>query len=203
MTFADQTVREFIEDVASGTATPGGGSVAAIAGAAGAALCEMVCNLTIGKDDYADVEDELSEIESELSTHRERLLELADEDSAAFDEVMAAFKTPAEEGRAEAIEEASKLATEVPLETAENCLAVVEGAVTVTEKGSESSVTDGGTAGLLAHAALQAALYNVEINLASIDDESYVEDIASRAEEIEADAAAALEQVTQNVETNL
>lgn len=200
MTFADQTVNEFIENIASGTATPGGGSVAAIAGAAGAALEEMVCNLTVGKDDYADVADELAAIQSELTAHRTRLLELADEDSAAFDEVMAAFKTPEDEGRAEAIEEASKLATEVPLETAEECLAVVEHAVAVTEKGNVNSVTDGGVGALLANAALQSALYNVEINLGSIDDDAFVDETVSRAEEIEDAAEEAMEQVLENVD---
>ena len=200
MSFAEQTVAEFIENVASGTATPGGGSVAAVVGAAGAGLGEMVCNLTVDKDDYADVADELAERQSELAEHRSRLLELADEDSAAFEEVMAAFKTPEDEGRAEAIEDASKLATEVPLEIAEESLAVLESAVTVTEKGNENAVTDGGVGGLLAHAALRAAVYNVEINLGSIDDDSFVDETASRVEEIEAAADEALDQVVDNVE---
>lgn len=203
MSFADQTVNEFIENVASGAATPGGGSVAAVAGAAGAALGEMVCNNTVTKDEYADVADDLEAIGSELTTHRTRLLELADEDSAAFDEVMAAFKTPEDEGRDEAIEDASKLATEVPLETAEECLAVVEHAVEVTEKGNVNSVTDGGVGGLLAHAALQSALYNVEINLSSIDDEEFVQATMSRAEEIATAAEGAIADVVENVEAQL
>lgn len=200
MTFSDQTITDFIDDVAQGSATPGGGAVAALAGATGAALEEMVCNLTVDKEGYEDVAEELGDIADELTANRTRLLELADEDAAAFNEVMDAYQTPEDEGRAEAIEEASKLATEVPLETAEECLAVLQHARTVTEKGNRNAVTDGGTGALLTHAGLQAALYNVTVNLGTIEDEGFVADVGSRTAEIEAEAEAALEEVMATVE---
>lgn len=200
MTFSDQTITDFIDDVAQGSATPGGGAVAALAGATGAALEEMVCNLTVDKEGYEDVAEELGDIADELTANRTRLLELADEDAAAFNEVMDAYQTPEGEGRAEAIEEASKLATEVPLETAEECLAVLQHARTVTEKGNRNAVTDGGTGALLTHAGLQAALYNVTVNLGTIEDEGFVADVGSRTAEIEAEAEAALEEVMATVE---
>lgn len=203
MTFADRPVGAFLDDVASGSATPGGGSVAAVAGAAGAALCEMVCQLTVGKEGYESVGDELATAASSLAATRERLLDLADEDSAAFDEVMAAYRTPEDEGRAEAIQSASKRATDVPLETAEACLDVLEAAVWVTDHGNENAVTDGGTGAHLAEAALQAALYNVAVNLGTIDDEAFVAEVSERADELEAAAAAALGDVVANVEATL
>ena len=200
MTFSDQPITDFIDDVAQGSATPGGGAVAALAGATGAALEEMVCNLTVDKEGYEDVADELGDIADELTANRTRLLELADEDAAAFNEVMDAYQTPEDEGRAEAIEEASKLAAEEPLETAEECLAILQHARTVTEKGNRNAVTDGGTGALLTHAGLQAALYNVTVNLGTIEDEEFVTDVGSRTAEIEAEAEAALDEVMATVE---
>lgn len=202
MTYAERSITDFVSSIADGQPTPGGGSAAAIVGATGAALVEMLCNLTIGREEYADVEDDLVEIREDLETRRERLFELADEDAAAFEEVMAAYKSD-EDDRAAAIESASKRATEVPLETAEACLAVVEHAVRVTEVGNENAVTDGGTGALLANAALQAALYNVAINLGTIDEEAFVSETADRADEIEARAEEALSAVTATVDAQV
>lgn len=202
MTYADRPITEFVSSIAAGNATPGGGSAAAVVGATGAALVEMLCNLTIGREEYADVEADLIEIREDLESRRERLFDLADEDAAAFEAVMAAYKSD-DDDRAAAIESASKRATEVPLETAEACLAVVEHAVRVTEVGNENAVTDGGTGALLANAALQAALYNVAINLGTIDDEAFVSETADRAEEIETRAEEALSSVTATVDAHV
>ncbi|MFB6186291.1 MAG: cyclodeaminase/cyclohydrolase family protein, partial [Halobacteriaceae archaeon] len=176
---------------------------AALSGAMGAGLGEMVCNLTIGKDEYAEVERTLSDIRTELSNHRERLLELADEDSEAFDEVMAAFKTPEDEGRAEAIEEASKLAAEVPLETATECLAVIEKSIPIAQHGNQNSITDAGTGALMAYAGLQAALYNVEINLESINDEEYVAGVREEVAELRDSSKEAVNTVTESIEESI
>lgn len=202
MTFADQPVNEFVSNIAAGRPTPGGGSTAAVAGATGAALVEMVCNLTIGQDGYEEVEDDLEDIREELQSHQERLLELADEDSEAFEAVMEAYQQSGD-NRDTAIEAASKQATEVPLETAEMCLAIIEYAVEVTEIGNQNALTDGGTGGLLAHAALKAALYNVAINLGSIEDDDFVSEKAERVDEIEAQGEEALSTVTENVDSGL
>jgi formiminotetrahydrofolate cyclodeaminase len=203
MSFADMTVREFVEELSTDSATPGGGSGAAIAGAMGAALGEMVCNLTIGKDDFEDVEADMEASRAALEGHRERLLDLADEDSEAFDELMAAYRTPEDEGKAEAIEEASKTAAEVPLETAEECLAVIEESIDVAAKGNPHSVTDAGTAALLAHASLESALYNVEINLGSIDDETFCTEMEEQTDQLVEEADAALADVRDAVDANL
>ncbi len=184
MSFADATIRHFIDDLASGSPTPGGGSAAAVTGATAAALAEMVCNLTIGKDRYADVEDEIEEHREELAELRARLLELADDDAAAFDAVMAAFKQPKGDERSQAIQEASKQAAEVPMKTAERCMEVLQHAEPVARKGNQHSVTDAGTAALLAHAALHAALYNVSVNLGGIEDEGFCSEMADRTEQL-------------------
>ncbi len=202
MTYADTTITDFVSRIAEGQPTPGGGSAAAIVGATGAALVEMLCNLTIGREEHADVEAGLIEIRDDLESRRERLFDLADEDASAFEDVMAAYRSD-DDDRAAKIESASKQATEVPLETAEACLAVVEHAERVTEVGNENAVTDGGTGALLANAALQAALYNVAVNLGTIDDEAFVADTADRAEDVEARAEEALSAVTETVDAQV
>lgn len=184
MSFADATLRQFIDDLASGSPTPGGGSAAAVSGAMAASLAEMVCNLTVGKDRYADVEAEMREHREELAAVRAHLLTLADEDAAAFDDVMAAFKQPKGDERSEAIQEASKQAAEVPMETAERCLKVLRHTEPIARRGNQHSVTDAGTAALLAHAALHAALYNVRINLGGIDDEGFCTEMTDRVEQL-------------------
>lgn len=200
MTFADRSIAEFLEAVAEGSATPGGGAVAAVAGAAGAALEEMVCNLTIGTEGYEAAEADLTAVRDDLAARRSRLLELADEDAAAFEDLLAAYRSDADQGRDEAIQEATKRATEVPLETAEACLDVLDHAVTVTTAGNENAISDGGTGALLAHAAAQAALYNVRVNLASIEDEAFVTETTDRADEIEEHAEALLATVLERVD---
>lgn len=193
MTLADQTVREFAESVASNDVPPGGGAAAPFCGAFGAALCEMVCNLSIGDDDYAGAAAELTEARDALSERRGRLLDLADEDAAAVDELFAAYGRS--EGRAEAIQEATKRATEVPLEVAEASLAVLEHAVVATGKGNPNAAADGGIGAYLAHAALGASVFTVRINLAAIEDEDFVEEMDERVDEVDHGGEAAFRRV--------
>lgn len=199
VTFADQTVNEFLNHVASTTVTPCGGAVAAIGGAAGAALCEMVCTHSIGKNGYANVEQEMRRTRDELTTHRTRLLELADEDSAAVDELQAAFETPGDKGRDETIQEAAKHATTVPLKTAEECLETVKHAMVVTEKGNQNAIADAGAGVFLAHAALQASVWTVRLNLGMIENTSFIAEMETRSAEIDNSAEEAVEQVKTNI----
>ncbi|WP_424000366.1 cyclodeaminase/cyclohydrolase family protein [Haloarcula salina] len=196
MTFADQSIGEFLDDVASGQVTPSGGAVAAVGGAMGAALCEMVCIHTLGTDMSEREAGELREIGDALTDHRERLLDLADEDAAAVDAVGAAFET----GDDSQIQAAAKRSSEVPLEAAEVCLDVLEQARTVTAKGTPVAVPDAAVGALLALAALQASVSTVRANLDMIDDESVVAELSQRADELEATGEAALEDAVANAE---
>ncbi|KZX46385.1 cyclodeaminase/cyclohydrolase family protein (plasmid) [Haloarcula sp. KBTZ06] len=196
MTFADQPISEFLDDVASDQVTPSGGAVAAVGGAMGAALCEMVCIHTAGTDGSEAAADELSEVGDTLADRRERLLALADEDAATVDAVGAAI----ESGDDDRIQVASKRSTEVPLETAEVCLDVVEHARTVTAKGTPVAVPDAAVGALLAAAALQASVATVRANLDMIDDESFVAAMKQRADEAEAAGKAALDEAVANAE---
>lgn len=199
MTFADQTISEFLGHVASGTVTPSGGAVAAIGGASGAALCEMMCIHTIELEVYDDIETELSKIRDGLRSCRVRLLDLADEDSIAVDELQAAFKTPEDEGRAEMIQEASIRAIEVPFEIAEVCLAILEYATVATEKGNQNALADARTGVFLAYAALQASLFTVQSNLGLLETVP-VGEMEKRSTEIDRSAEKAVQQVKANVE---
>lgn len=203
MSFADASLQQFIDDLASGSPTPGGGSAAAVSGAMAASLAEMVCNLTVGKERYADVDAEMRKHREELAELRGRLLELADDDAAAFDDVMAAFRQPRGDERSRAIQEASKQAAEVPMETAEHCMEVLQHTEAIARKGNQNSVTDAGTAALLAHAALHAALYNVRINLGGITDERFCIEMTDRVEQLTSEAEEQLQQTRAAVDEAL
>ncbi|EMA42900.1 formimidoyltetrahydrofolate cyclodeaminase [Halococcus morrhuae DSM 1307] len=199
MAFAEQTIAEFLDDVAARAVTPSGGAVAAVGGAFGAALCEMVCIHTIEKDD-GDVGAGLSTVRTELETRRAHLLELADEDSTAVDELQAAFAASTDEGRAELIDERSRRAADVPLDIAEACLDVLDHAKAVTAKGNRNALADAGTGAFLAHAALKAAVFTVRANLELIEEPAVGEEIEGRVAEIDGRGDEALAQVRANIE---
>jgi formiminotetrahydrofolate cyclodeaminase len=193
MTYESQTIDEFLGDVASRAVTPAGGTAAAVVGATGTALCEMVCLHTIGKEEYSDVEAEIAEIQDELGARRGLLLELADEDSNAVDELLHGDPDGTHQT-------AAKRATGVPLAVAEACLPVLERAVVLTEKGNRNAVPDAGVGSVLVHAALEASLLTVRSNLPGIRDQSFVERTKTRASELEHAAETEFERVLANVE---
>lgn len=174
MSIADRPVGDFLEAVASGTATPGGGAVAAVSGAAGAALGEMVCANT-DADDGA-----LAEARGELAASRTRLLALADDDVGAVADLMDAYGDGDD-----AVQAASERAAEVPLAVAEACLAVLRSAAVAVERGNPNAAPDGVVGAYLAHAALRASVYTVEVNLPGVEDETFVERTAERSAELQ------------------
>ncbi len=175
----DLTIRDYLDQLASGAPTPGGGAAAALTGAQGAALVSMVCNLTIGKKKYADVEAEMKDVLQKSESLRAKLTDLIDEDAAAFDKVSEAYGMPksTEEEKAArraAIQEALKIAEAVPMRTVEACLDVIRLAIIAAEKGNKNVVSDAAVAGILGHAGLLSAADNVRINLNLIKDEAFV-----------------------------
>jgi formiminotetrahydrofolate cyclodeaminase len=180
MAHKDKQVQVFLEELASSSATPGGGSAAALAGAMGAGLVGMACRLTIGRKRFADVEDELRGVLDEAEALRLRLTDLADADTQAFDQVMAAYRLPKQTRtekatRQTSIQSALQGATQVPLETARACGAVVNLAAQVIDKINPNALSDAAAAALLAEAGLKSAQLNVAVNLADIDDLIFVE----------------------------
>ncbi len=192
------TVQEFVSKLASGSATPGGGSAAGLAGAQGAALLSMVCNLTIGRKKYAEVEKEMLVALDQAETLRQRLIELIDEDVRAFDGVMAAYKLPKETpeqktARSAAIQMGLKEATRTPMETLQACVAVLELAPQVVVHGNPNVISDGGAGVLAAHAGMMTAALNVRINLNAIKDNVFVVEQSARMDELIARGDAAKE----------
>jgi glutamate formiminotransferase / formiminotetrahydrofolate cyclodeaminase len=177
----------FLDEVQSGSPTPGGGTVAALAGALGAALVGMVANLTLGKKKYAAVQGEMSDAQAEAVRLRAALTGLMRRDSQAFERVLVAFRlpqgTPAEaEDRDRAVAEATWEATRVPLETAETCAEVAHWAARMVQKGNANAASDGATACALARAAVESALWNVQINLKNLPDGADKEAVETRAD---------------------
>ena len=182
----DKSIQQFLDELASKAPTPGGGSAAAIMGAMGAALVSMVCNLTMGKKNYEAVEDDMKEVLERAENLRERLTDMMRADVEAFDRVMAAYGLPKDsdeqrQARSQAIQEALKTATDVPLQCARASAEVVELSRAVAEKGNRNVMSDAGVAVVAGYAALRSAALNVHVNTAAIKDEAFV---SSRLEEL-------------------
>ncbi len=165
----------FLDDLAAGTAAPGGGSASAYSGAAAAALTAMVARLTIGKKKYAEVEERMKAILEKAEALRANLTAAIDRDAAAFEEVMQAFKlpkdTPEEQAcRQQAIEAATLQAARVPLDVARQSVEVMELAVECLTYGNLNAISDAGVAATQAQAALTGAGYNVRINTQGMKD---------------------------------
>src|SRR5580765_399260 len=168
------TIANFFDSVAAASPTPGGGSVAAFAAALASCLPAMVAGLTIGKKRYAPAEDEMKRIKQQSERLRGALLGLAREDGEAFEAVLDAVRlpqtNPAEmEARTQAMAAAQVGACRVPLRTTAACIEVIGLATQAAKLGNRNAVTDAGVAGLLAQAAAEGALLNVQINLKSLE----------------------------------
>lgn len=179
---ADKNIREFLWETASDKPVPGGGSVAAMCSSLASALVAMVANLTAGKKKFKDVEDEMKELAAEGEKLVEQFTVFIDRDAAAFSRVMEAFRMPKnteeeKEKRFRAIQAGLKEAAETPLQLAQKTVRVFDLVEAAIRRGNPSAVTDAAVALMLARTAILSALYNTEINLASIKDESYVTEI--------------------------
>ncbi|MEO5902936.1 MAG: glutamate formimidoyltransferase [Gemmatimonadaceae bacterium] len=171
------TPNGFLRAIASSDPVPGGGSVAAYAGALGAALTRMVTGLTIGRKKYATVEAEMQSLAADADALTGKLSKLVERDADAYASVSAAYKMPkdsdsAVSARTDAITRSLLGAAEVPLETARLCVQVAELAAIVAASGNSNAATDAGVAALLAEAGCKGAAYNVRINVAALSDRS-------------------------------
>lgn len=190
----DMTLTQFTDELAADSAAPGGGSVAALSGALGASLVSMVCRLTIGKKGYEEYEDEVKEVLVESDRLRRSLLNAIDIDAKAFEKVMDAFAAPkgTEEEKAarrELIQTAFKGACQSPRDTAIACLQVLRLCARIAEKSNTNAASDLGVAASAALAGLESAVMNVFINLSSIKDEDYVDDMETQMETLHEEGA--------------
>ena len=195
----------FLEATASGSATPGGGAVAAMAGALSAALAGMVARLTIGKKKYTEYDAQMKDVAAQADTLRDKLTAAIEADSVAFDEVMAAFKLPKDTAgeqaaRAGQIQIATQHATDVPLDTARLCLDVLSLAQDVASHGNVNAMSDAASAAFMARAAIDAAGMNVRINAAALEDKKQARRYVDELNLVKSQAATRIEQILQQVE---
>lgn len=204
----EKSTDDFINDVASASPAPGGGSVAALAGSLGAALTSMVSRLTVTKKKYKSVHDELGSILARSEILRQDLTELIVRDKEAFDKVMLAFKLPKDseeevKARAVQIEETNKGAALVPLKVAEKSLEILSLAKVVADKGNLNSITDSGVAALMAKAGMDGAILNVRINIVGLADKDFVAKLTSEIEGYRARGEALTEEILRIVDQKI
>ena len=190
MKLQDLTLREFLEKTAANEAVPGGGSNAALNAAIAAALTGMVANLTIGRKKYAGVEERMKQIAAEMSALRSRFVEDIDRDADAYRLVMEAYRLPKETEeeittRNEKIQEATKIASLVPMEVAERAFGLLAIIRETLEKGNPNAATDGLVGLMNCRTAILSALLNVRINLGGITDRAFVDKLTATCDRIE------------------
>lgn len=206
-TLTDLNSKDFLTALASSAPAPGGGGGAAMAGALAAALASMVCNLTIGKEKFAQQEPEVKCLLDEAEEVRATLLGLVEDDAAVFNSFMTCYKLPkaTEEekaARTAAIRSAAKQAAEVPMSIARASYRALMLAQRLVVIGNPGVITDGACSAILARAALRCAEYNVRINLGLTKDEAYNQQVSAElnnllktAEELEDEALAVTDKV--------
>lgn len=176
------TLQEYLDELASSSPTPGGGNVAALCGVLASSLGIMVCNLTIGKKKYSDVEEEINKLKESLDEYKNKFTDLAKLDNEAFDKVMDAFKLPKETEeekniRLQKIENATMEAAEVPSNVMKYCGEILPILKSIAEKGNKNSLSDAGVAVALVRTALQGAYFNVLINCSSLQNQTIAAEI--------------------------
>ncbi|GHT76237.1 methenyltetrahydrofolate cyclohydrolase [Bacteroidia bacterium] len=187
------SVKEFLLVTAGDDPVPGGGSVSALCAALSSALGQMVAQLTIGKKKYADVEEDMKEMAAIFNSYLDEFTLDIDKDSDAYNMVFSAFKLPKETEeekavRSQKIQEATKIATEVPLQVARRAYKVMDFIHIVAKTGNQNTITDACVAMMCARTAVLGALLNVRINLSSIHDVEYVGKLKQEADWLEKSA---------------
>lgn len=174
----NKSIQLFLDELASKAPTPGGGSAAAVMGAQSAALTSMVCNLTVGKPKFAEVETEMQVLLQKSEALREQLTGMIKADVDVFNRLMATYALPKateeqQSARSAAIQNALREATEIPLECARACAAAIQLSGIAADKGNPAAVSDAGAAVMSGYSGLKSAALNVYINTASLKDRPF------------------------------
>lgn len=199
---------DFVDEVSRETPAPGGGSIAALAGALGAALASMVGNLTMGKKGYEAVEQRVIEIAEQAQSVKDQLLKAVDEDTNAFNAYMEARRLPQnteeeKKRRAAAIQEGLKLAVQVPFSTANLSYQALKLASEIVEIGNVNSVTDAGVGAQIAFTGVVGGCFNVLINLPQITDANFKETMIHECENLEQSGRQILEETLRKVKDKI
>lgn len=190
---------DYVDEVASGAPTPGGGSVAALSGALGVALIGMVCRGTIGKPKFKEVAELLKRILEETDRLRRELLNLVKEDSQAFQDVLLAYRS----GDDKKIEDSLKRASLVPLEVVEKSIEGLGLGKVAAEKGNPNAITDVGCGVLQLKAAIEGGIYNIRVNLLSLKDENFKKEKSFKIKETKLTMEALSKEIENIVESRL
>jgi glutamate formiminotransferase/formiminotetrahydrofolate cyclodeaminase len=198
----------FVDQVASSSPAPGGGSVAAACGALGAALSSMICRLTIGRKRFLEVSEELKAVLEKAEAIRRQMEDFIVKDAESFDKVMTAMKLPKytdeeKEKRDRAVQEATRGAIVIPLQVMEQGLEALKLSRTVAEKGNPNMVSDAGVSALAARTAVAGAYYNVRINLNSLADQEFVKATREKADAVRSEAETLAQEIERLVEEKL
>ncbi len=202
---SELTIKEFLKKIASESPTPGGGSVAALGAALAASLTEMVANLTIDKKGYEDIEDEMKTVVQKALILRSDLVASIDSDANAYNDVIAATKLPRNSDtekryREEKIQHGLKHAAIVPLAVAHCAIRVMELAGKTIEKVNKNAITDGAVAVMMAKTAVLSALYNVKINVKSINDKTFIRKISKQVKKLETEVSHREKELLSNID---
>lgn len=202
MSTSDQPIGSWLDELGSGSPTPGGGAAAGVAAATGAALIAMVGHLTVGKEGFEDLEERMRSLVATADAEREAFLALADEDAAAFESVMASFRLPKETdeektSRTLRIQEAYEGAAAVPLQLATRSVQLMELAEDATAMGNPHAASDGYSAGTLLHSAALSAIANVRINASALKDQAKGQGLADECDALRERADALLQQIEE------
>ena len=200
----DVTIGKFLQELGSSAPAPGGGSTAALSGAMGAALVSMLCNLTIGREKYAQYEAINTETRKRSDELINELTECISKDMTSYDSVIEALKLPKDteeekQLRSEKLQEAYKSAASAPIETAEKCLEVMQLAYSLVGKSNKTAECDLLAAALNANSGIAIAIVNVKINLVSIKDSEYVGKICYWVDRIMREASDILKHIREAV----
>jgi glutamate formiminotransferase/formiminotetrahydrofolate cyclodeaminase len=200
------TTADFVDEVSRDTPAPGGGSIAALAGALGSALASMVFNLSIGKGEFDARYDDLCKLAEKAQAAKDGLIAAVDADTEAFNEVIAGLRMAKDSAeqialRSEVIQAGYKSAAKVPLQTAQLCREVLDLCQAAADLGNKAVMSDAGVGALMAYAGVQGAIHNVRINLPHTKDEAFIEKMAATLGDLLADSRAICEGIQQQVES--
>jgi glutamate formiminotransferase/formiminotetrahydrofolate cyclodeaminase len=204
----DMKVNAFVDELASDSPAPGGGSVSALASAMSAGLTNMVGVLTYNKKGYAEHWDEIETISIEAQALKDTFLYLVDEDTQSFNQVLAAMRLPKKSDeqistRNEAMQKATIYSAQIPLQVMENSLRIMQLASRMAEIGNQNSLSDAGVAVLQAQAGLEGAAMNVLINIPGIEDKKIVADFEQKVASLRSDAKTLAETILAVINTKL
>ncbi|MFQ5687179.1 MAG: cyclodeaminase/cyclohydrolase family protein [Candidatus Scalindua sp.] len=202
---SELTIKEFLEKTASGFPAPGGGSVAALSASLAASLTEMVAKLTIGKEGYETVADEMKAFAQEAGKLKLKLVQDIDNDSNAYNDLMSAKRLPRDteaekHHREEAIQSGLKKATLIPMSVADDATRVMELAGKTVASGNKNAITDGAVGVMMAKTAVLSALYNVKINLRTIKDKAFIDKISKQVKNLQTKALDMEKELLSNVD---